>query len=66
MKAVALTAPGEVRVEERPEPRLEHPDEAILHYNLACYECQMGNLDESKTRLKRAFELVKGRFQYLY
>lgn len=28
-----------------------------IHYNLACYECQLGNLDEAKGRLKQAFEL---------
>lgn len=33
------------------------PDVAVFHYNLACYECQLGNLDEAKSRLKRAFEL---------
>jgi tetratricopeptide (TPR) repeat protein len=33
------------------------PDTAVLHYNLACYECQLGNLDEAKSRLKRAFAL---------
>jgi tetratricopeptide (TPR) repeat protein len=33
------------------------PDVAVFHYNLACYECQLGNLDEAKGRLKRAFEL---------
>ena len=30
---------------------------AILHYNLACYECQLGNVEEAKSRLKQAFEL---------
>jgi tetratricopeptide (TPR) repeat protein len=33
------------------------PDVAIFHYNLACYESRLGNLDEAKSRLKRAFEL---------
>jgi hypothetical protein len=33
------------------------PEVAAFHYNLACYECQLGNLDESKTRLKQAFQL---------
>lgn len=33
------------------------PTAAILHYNLACYECLLGNLEEAKSRLKRAFEL---------
>ena len=30
---------------------------AVIHYNLACYDCQLGQLEEAKTRLKRAFEL---------
>jgi len=33
------------------------PDVAIFHYNLACYECQLGDLEAANTRLKRAFEL---------
>jgi len=28
------------------------PDVAIFHYNLACYECQLGSLAEAKNRLK--------------
>jgi len=27
------------------------------HFNLACYECQLGNLETTKERLRRAFEL---------
>jgi tetratricopeptide (TPR) repeat protein len=34
-----------------------HPKEAILHYNLACYECQLGNLNGAKERLRVAFKL---------
>jgi len=34
-----------------------HPNEPIVHYNLACYECQSGKLDEAKRHLQRAFEL---------
>jgi threonine dehydrogenase-like Zn-dependent dehydrogenase len=30
MRAVTFQAPGEVRIEERPEPALEHADEAII------------------------------------
>ncbi len=33
------------------------PKVAIFHYNLACYECQFGNLEKAKGKLKRAFEL---------
>ena len=31
--------------------------EALLHFNLACYECQLGNLDGAKERLSRAFAI---------
>jgi tetratricopeptide (TPR) repeat protein len=34
-----------------------HSDEAILHYNLACYECQLANLNVAKERLRVAFKL---------
>ena len=30
---------------------------AIFHYNLACYDCQLGDLDSAKAHLRRAFEL---------
>jgi tetratricopeptide (TPR) repeat protein len=33
------------------------PEVAIFHYNLACYDCQLGALAEAKTRLQRAFAL---------
>jgi tetratricopeptide (TPR) repeat protein len=35
----------------------QFPNVAIFHYNLACYECQLGQLEEAKARLRRAFEL---------
>jgi hypothetical protein len=31
--------------------------EPILHYNLACYECQLGELEVAKARLAHAFRL---------
>ena len=33
------------------------PGEPILHFNLACYECQLGELEVAKARLAHAFEL---------
>ena len=33
------------------------PDEPILHFNLACYECQLGELEVAKARLAHAFKL---------
>ena len=35
----------------------KHPEEPIIHYNLGCYENQVGNLSAAKAHLKRAFEL---------
>lgn len=32
-------------------------DEAALHFNLACYECQLGNLEIARQRLAWAFKL---------
>jgi hypothetical protein len=34
------------------------PDEPILHFNLACYECQLGELEVAKSRLAHAFKLA--------
>lgn len=31
--------------------------EPILHFNLACYECQLGELEVAKARLAHAFKL---------
>src|SRR4051812_13447381 len=33
------------------------PNIAIFHYNLACYECQLGDIETAKERLRRAFEI---------
>ena len=29
----------------------------MLHYNLACYECQLGEVEVAKARLRHAFKL---------
>jgi tetratricopeptide (TPR) repeat protein len=34
-----------------------HPSEPILHFNLGCYACQLGDLEGAKKRLAVAFEL---------
>ena len=47
-KAMLLTGPA--GLDERP----------LFHYNLACYEAQLGNLDEAGRRLQRALELSPG------
>jgi predicted N-acetyltransferase YhbS len=37
------------------------PDDAIMRYNLACYECQLGNLEQAKDWLEKAFRIGKAR-----
>ncbi len=32
-------------------------DEAIIYYNIACYDCQLGEIESAKERLKEAFKL---------
>jgi tetratricopeptide (TPR) repeat protein len=32
------------------------PDDPIMRYNLACYECQLGRLDKAKSWLQKALE----------
>jgi len=34
-----------------------HPSEPILHFNLACYDAQLGNLPAARSRLRNACEL---------
>jgi hypothetical protein len=36
---------------------------ALLHYNLACYECLLGNLTAARVRLRRARKLGGKHFQ---
>ena len=36
------------------------PDEPIIPYNLACYECQLGRLPEAKSWLQRALRIPRG------
>lgn len=41
-----------------------HPEAAIFHYNLACYECQLGELEVAKARLRHAI-MLDGNFRSL-
>ena len=34
------------------------PDEYVMRYNLACYSCQLGRLDEARAWLKKAMKLA--------
>jgi threonine dehydrogenase-like Zn-dependent dehydrogenase len=36
LRGVVLHAPGDVRVEQRPDPRIEHPTDAIIRLSAAC------------------------------
>ena len=33
------------------------PREAIIYYNLACYDCQLGEIDSARQYLKQAFRI---------
>lgn len=37
-----------------------HPKEALVRYNLACYECQLGDLDAAREFLASAFTIAPG------
>lgn len=39
------------------EAKKRFPREAVIVFNLACYECQLGHLDAAKDHLKRAFAI---------
>jgi hypothetical protein len=41
-------------------PTEEHGCAIIFHYNLACYVCQLGDLEKAKQSLHRAFKLDPG------
>ena len=49
------------RVEQALQVLLEaeplHPKVGVIHFNLACYHCLLGELEETKTRLRRACQL---------
>jgi tetratricopeptide (TPR) repeat protein len=40
------------------EPRF--PSEGIIKYNLACYFCQLGEIENAKNHLRKAFEINSG------
>lgn len=51
------------RTDEARDMLLSGPDllhaEPTFHYNLACYECALGNLDLARLHLEKSFELDK-------
>jgi len=42
------------------EALVNHPKEPMISYNLACYECQLGNLDSAKLYLEQAIKMNPG------
>ena len=40
------------------------PSDAMTHFNLGCYSCQLGDIDQAKTRVRKAIEL-DGQFKLL-
>ena len=44
-----------------PGGNAKFPKEAVIYFNLACYDCQLGRLDSAKDYLKRAFEIEPNR-----
>ena len=41
-----------------------HPNDAMIQFNLACYEAKIGSLDRAKAHLKRATE-INGKFRLM-
>jgi len=33
------------------------PEDALTHFNLGCYACQLGDVEQAKTRVGKAIEL---------
>ncbi len=60
---VAFCLHGMGRSAEARETLLSGPvtlhKEATFHYNLACYECALGNLDEARRYLERSISMDK-------
>jgi threonine dehydrogenase-like Zn-dependent dehydrogenase len=42
LRGVVLHAPGDVRVEDRPEPRIEQPTDAVIRLVAACVATRAG------------------------
>ena len=54
-RAVNIEAARDILLRAKPF----HPDEPMLDYNLACYVCQLGQIDEAKALLKVAISAKK-------
>jgi tetratricopeptide (TPR) repeat protein len=52
-RAESIPAAKEILLNAEPK----FPKEAIIKYNLACYFCQMGDIESARGYLKKAFEI---------
>ncbi len=52
-RAISIEAAKEILL----NAESKFPKEAVIPYNLACYECQLGNLESAKKYLKQAFTI---------
>ena len=52
-RANGLNAARDILVASLPK----FPREAIIYYNLACYDCQLGEIDSARQYLKQAFRI---------
>ena len=39
------------------EAECQHPEDATIHFNLGCYACQLGDLEEAKHRIIHAIKI---------
>ena len=52
-RAISIEAAKEILLNAEPK----FPKETVIKYNLACYECQLGDLEAARNYLKSAFEI---------
>jgi tetratricopeptide (TPR) repeat protein len=52
-RAISIEAAREILL----NAESKFPKEAIIKYNLACYECQLGNVEAAKNYLRQVFEI---------
>src|SRR5262249_9893551 len=52
-RAESIPAAKEILLDAEPK----FPQQALIKYNLACYFCQMGDIENAKNYLRKAFEI---------
>ncbi len=55
-RAVSIEAARQILL----EAEKHHPDEGVIQFNLGCYACQLGDLEEARARVGRAVEIDPG------